>query len=94
MKYQKVQSKIFKVLPSTYVTNRISEQSPEMFYKKVNLKNLSKFTGKDLCQRLFFNKVAGLKQIYADLYFQNMKDIQIWCRYIFSNFAHDLLGHG
>ena len=25
------------------------------------LKNFSKFTGKDLCQGLFFNKVAGLR---------------------------------
>ena len=28
--------------------------------RKVVLRNLAKFTGKHLCQRLFFNKVAGL----------------------------------
>ena len=32
----------------------------EMFCKKGAFKNFSKFTGKHLCQTLFFNKVAGL----------------------------------
>ena len=32
-----------------------------MFYKKSTLKNFTKFTGKHLCQSIFFNKVAGLK---------------------------------
>ena len=31
---------------------------PEMFCKKGVLRNFAKFTGKHLCQRLFFNKVA------------------------------------
>ena len=31
------------------------------FCKKVALRNFMKFTGKHLCQRLFFNKVAGLR---------------------------------
>ena len=31
--------------------------------KKGALRNFAKFTGKHLCQRLFFNKVAGLRQI-------------------------------
>ena len=35
-------------------------QPPEVFYKKGTLKNFAKFTGKHLCQSLFFNKVAGL----------------------------------
>ena len=30
-----------------------------MFCKKVILRNFAKLTGKHLCQRLFFNKVAG-----------------------------------
>ena len=29
--------------------------------KKAVLKNFSKFTGKNLCRSLFFNKVAGLR---------------------------------
>ena len=33
-----------------------------LFYKKGVLKNFTKFTGKYLCQSLFFNKVAGLRQ--------------------------------
>ena len=34
---------------------------PEVFCKKDILTNFAKFTGKHLCQRLFFNKVAGLQ---------------------------------
>ena len=33
---------------------------PKVFYKKGVLRNFAKFTGKHLCQSLFFNKVAGL----------------------------------
>ena len=33
---------------------------PEVFCKKGALKNFAKFTGKHLCQSLFFNKVVGL----------------------------------
>ena len=32
---------------------------PEVFCRKSVLRNFAKFTGKRLCQRLFFNKVAG-----------------------------------
>ena len=32
---------------------------PEVLYKKGVLRNFAKFTGKHLCQSLFFNKVAG-----------------------------------
>ena len=34
---------------------------PEVFCEKIVLKDFTKFTGKHLCQRLFFNKVAGLR---------------------------------
>ena len=34
---------------------------PEEFCKKGILKNFAKFTGKQLCQSLLFNKAAGLK---------------------------------
>ena len=34
---------------------------PKVFCKKVVLRNFTKFTGKHLCQSLFFNKVAGLR---------------------------------
>ena len=33
----------------------------DIIYKESVLKNLAKFTGKNLCRSLFFNKVAGLK---------------------------------
>ena len=41
-----------------YYKNRNSR--PEVFCKKGVLRNFVKFTGKHLCQSLFFNKVAGL----------------------------------
>ena len=34
---------------------------PEVFCKKSVLRNFTKFTGKRLCQSLFFDKVAGLR---------------------------------
>ena len=34
---------------------------PEVFCKKGVLKNFAKFTGKQLCQTLLFNKVTGLR---------------------------------
>ena len=34
---------------------------PEVFFKKGVLRNFAELTGKHLCQRLFFNKVVGLK---------------------------------
>ena len=37
------------------------KQPPEVSIKKSVLRNFTKFTGKHLCQSLFFNKVAGLR---------------------------------
>ena len=34
---------------------------PEVFCKKRALGNFAKFTGKHLCQDLFFDKIAGLR---------------------------------
>ena len=36
------------------------EQPPEVFCKKGVFRNFAKFTGKHLCQGLFFDKVASL----------------------------------
>ena len=36
---------------------------PEVFCKKIVLKNFAKFTEKHLCQRLSLNKVAGLRPV-------------------------------
>ena len=61
-------SKILKLVNSSetqkseYLVNEIllfQKQPPEVSYKKDVLKNFAKFTGKHLCQSLFFNKVAG-----------------------------------
>ena len=37
------------------------KQPSEVFYAKGVIRNFTKFTGKHLCQSLFFNKVAGLR---------------------------------
>ena len=43
---------------------RFRSTHPEVFYQK-DLRNFAKFTGRHLCQGLFFNKVAGLSlQLY------------------------------
>ena len=51
------------------------KQPPEVFCEKGVLRNFIKFSGKYLCQSLFFNKVAGLRQI---------KEI---CRIVFNKYA-------
>ena len=42
-----------------YFQRKVSDRSsrPVVFCKKVVLRNFAKFTGKHLCQYLFFNKV-------------------------------------
>ena len=51
-----------------YTTNLYIEDGssrPEVLCKKGVLRNFAKFTGKHLCQSLFFNKVASLSlQLY------------------------------
>ena len=41
---------------------------PEVLQKKGALRNFAKFTGKHLCQSLFFNKVAGLKKTLVQVF--------------------------
>ena len=48
-----------KIIIEETIKNFMQKKPPEVFCKKGVLKNLSKFTGKHLCQSLFFNKVAG-----------------------------------
>ena len=45
----------------SFISAKLQKQPPEVFYKKGVLRNFAKFTGKHLCQSLFFNKVAGLR---------------------------------
>ena len=54
----------FRTLPNAYFWYFSWERSSrlEVFCRKGILRNFSKFTGKHLCQSLFFNKVAGLSE--------------------------------
>ena len=40
------------------------KQPPEVFCEKGALRIFTKFAGKQLCQSLFFNKVAGLRSAF------------------------------
>ena len=40
---------------------QLRNQSPDVFFKKGVPENFAEFTGKHLCQSLFFNKVASLR---------------------------------
>ena len=50
---------IFLIL--TPYNSRKESSRQELFCKKAVIRNFTKFTGKHLCQSLFFNKVAGLR---------------------------------
>ena len=58
----------------------LQKQSPEMFYKKDVLRNFAKFTGKYLCQSLFFIKSAVLRSA-------NLWKKRLWHRCFPVNFA-------
>ena len=45
--------------------SRFRSSRPEVFCKKAVLRNFAKFTGKHLCQSLFFNKVAASKNTFS-----------------------------
>ena len=61
-----------------FITSRSSNQKCSM--KNGVLRNFTKFTGKLLCQNLFFNKVAGLRP--ATLFKK-----RLWHRYFPVNFV-------
>ena len=46
---------------------------PELFCEKGVLRNFAKFTGKHLCQCLFFNKVEGLRSA-------TLLKKRLWCK--------------
>ena len=48
--------------------NSVTSSPPEVFCQKDVLRNFAKFTGKHLCQSLFFNKVAGCRPQPATLF--------------------------
>ena len=64
-----------------YVIQRWSSL-PEVFFKKRVLSNFEIFTGKHLCQSLFFSRVAGLKKSFLACNF-----IRFWHRFFPVNFA-------
>ena len=43
-----------------FTSRSFQKQPPEVFFRNFS-RNFTKFTGKHLCQSLFFNKVAGLR---------------------------------
>ena len=43
------------------LSSKSRSSRPEVFCKKGVARNFAKFTGKRLCQRFFYNKVAGLR---------------------------------
>ena len=43
--------------------NLTQKQSPNIFWKKLVLRNFAKFAGKHLCQSLIFKKVADLRPV-------------------------------
>ena len=51
------------------------DSRPEVFCKKGVLKKFIKFTEKDLCQSLFFNKVETLAQAFSCELCENFKNI-------------------
>ena len=46
------------------ILRSLRSSRPEVFDKKGVLRNFIKFTGKHLCQSLFFNRVAGLRPAF------------------------------
>ena len=56
--------KLFNANSTVFLFFFFRSSHREVFCKKVVLKNFAKFTGKHLCQSLFFNKVAGLRQLF------------------------------
>ena len=42
-------------------SGHVGSSRPKVFCRKGVLRNFAKFTGKHLCQSLFFNKVADLR---------------------------------
>ena len=64
----------------------VRSSHPEVFCNKGVLRNFAKFTGKHLCQNLFFNKVAGLRPT-ACIFIKK----RLWHRYFHVNFEKFLI---
>ena len=53
------------IINYNYLHLNVRSSHPELFCEKSILENFAKLTGKQLCQSLFFNKVADLRQLYS-----------------------------
>ena len=53
--------KQFEILVLVFEIWSYGSSRPKVFCKNSVLRNFTKFTGKQLCQSLFLNKVAGLE---------------------------------
>ena len=53
--------KLYQFVNLSHDKKKTRSSRPEVFCIKGVLRNFTKFTGKRLCQSLFFNKVAGLR---------------------------------
>ena len=58
------QGALFLKVEGTNQWKVIRSSRPEVFRKKGVLRSFAKFTGKHLCQSLFFNTVAGLSHYF------------------------------
>ena len=58
----------------------IPEAATDVWWKKGILKNFAKFTGKQMCQSVFFNKVSGLRSAF-------LLKKRLWHRCFHVNFA-------
>ena len=56
-------SKFFIFIWKIRSDSKSRSSRPEVFLEKGALRSFAKFTGKHLCQSLFFNKVAGLRPV-------------------------------
>ena len=60
-KCSRAMTEIFKFKGHSYDLRKNRSSRPEVYCKRGVLRNFTKFTGKHLCQSLFFNKVADLR---------------------------------
>ena len=65
-------TKMIKNKMNYKMTNTINQKPPpEVFCKKGVLRNFAEFTGKHLCQSLFFIKLPILRNLEEQLFLQN-----------------------
>ena len=76
-------SKIGGRLHSINFTFRSSRQ--KVFCKRSALGNFAKFTGKHLCQNLFFNKAAGLRKSFKNTFFNKTAPVAASVLCLFMN---------